>query len=73
MNGVEVSNWTKVKSCDDFWTTFPIDTRNKMLNWIYKHPNVIHSPLHDDILLILDPTEIRKKIKKSKLLLKLPI
>jgi hypothetical protein len=73
MAGLDVVEWSKVKSCKSFWTKVPQETRNMILDWIYKHPDAIHSPLHDDTLLVPDPTDATKKVRKNKVLLQVSV
>ena len=41
-----------------------------IVKYIVNHPNVIHSPIMNDTsILVKDPTDSSKKIKKNKLLL----
>ena len=40
-----------------------------IVKYIINHPNVIHSPIMNDTILVKDATDSSKKIKKNKLLL----
>ena len=50
--GLELSDWSKVKSRDGFWTKVDEKLRSKIDSWIRSHHHVIHSPTAKDTLLV---------------------
>ena len=71
MNGVDVSDLTKGKVVRFFGQRCLLKQGTCIItDWIYKHPNVIHSSLRDDPLLVPDPTRInQKEDQKSKVII----
>ena len=72
----EVTLWSSYKGRTGIWTKIPEATRQAVLDWIYKHPDVIPSPLGSDTLLVQDPDNLedpKAKIRKNKVLLQCSI
>ena len=68
--GIEISDWSRVKSRKGFWTMVSVELRAKILSWIYSHHHVIHSPIARDTLWVTNPNNPwGDKIQKNKLLL----
>ena len=42
--------------------------REKLYDWILKHPEIINSPISNDTILIRNPTNANEKIRVGKLL-----
>ena len=51
------------------WSKIDELLKKIIVKYIVNHPNVIHSPIMNDTILVKDPTDSSKKIKKNKLLL----
>ena len=67
--GLELSDWSKVKSRDGFWTKVDEKLRSKIDSWIRSHHHVIHSSIAKDTLLVPDPCNTGQFVRKSKLIL----
>ena len=72
----EVTTWSSYKGRSGIWKKIPEETRQAVLDWIYKHPDVIPSPLGNDTVLVQDPDNLedpKAKIPRNKVLLQCSI
>ena len=67
-NGVSSVNYSKVLSRKGFWLKIDAHIRKKVDSWIRSHHHVVHSPIAQDTVLVLD-LESSKLVRKNKLLL----
>ena len=59
--------WSSVQSRKGYSKVSPA-LREKLYDWILKHPEIINSPISNDTILIRNPTNANEKIRVGKLL-----
>ena len=67
--GLQLSDWSKVKSRDGSWTKVDEELRSKIDSWIRSHHHVIQSPIAKDTLLVPDPSNAGQFVRRTKLIL----
>ena len=61
--------WSAVKKRDGFYQKADANVRAVVDSWVRQHPHVVASPIAGDSVLLPDPADPSRKIRKNKLIL----